>query len=811
MSASESLPEAHALTAATGVADRLQSSSVTALETQKRVEALLSGERRRLEMIANGASLNDVLEDLCATIDAEIPDVISTVLVMDPAGKQLWPAAGRRVPRAWAQVISPLPVGPEVGSCGTAAFRKELVIAEDIATDPLWLGTPASSDISGATYRDLALRHGLRAAWSQPLVSRNHEVLGTLAMYYPQPRRPTDADLQLICAAGHVAVVAVEGERSQAALTRAFEELEKSAARLRETLDTIPVLAWSSRPDGFKEFFNRRWYDYTGLSPEEALGWGWKATIHPADLEQVKDTWIKLIASGEPGELEGRLRRSDGEYRWFLSRAQPFRDEKGNLVNWYGTDTDIEDRRRAEEKLRQDEQELRQIVDAIPEVILVLSREGRTLYANQATLDFTGFSIDEVMAPDFRLRAFHPEDNERVREERTRLLAGRVPFTLEQRLRRNDGHYRWCLTRYKPVCDQDGQVLRWYATGTDIDERVRAEERIRSENQALCEEIDRSAMFEEIVGSSAPLRRVLAQVAKVAGADSTVLILGETGTGKELIARAIHRRSRRSNRAFIRVNCAAIPPALIASELFGHEKGAFTGALQRRLGRFEMADGGTLFLDEVGELPAETQVALLRVLQEREFERLGGTHPIAVDVRVLAATNRDLKAALTRGAFRQDLYYRLAVFPIEVPSLRERADDIPLLVKYLVDRYARRAGKQIRTVKRTTLDLFQAYDWPGNIRELQNVVERAVILCEEETFSIDETWLKGETPRVSRAASLAGTLADREREMIEAALAACRGRTSGPSGAAARLGMPRQTLDSKIKALQIDKLRFRAM
>jgi formate hydrogenlyase transcriptional activator len=301
----------------------------------------------------------------------------------------------------------------------------------------------------------------------------------------------------------------------------------------------------------------------------------------------------------------------------------------------------------------------------------------------------------------------------------------------------------------------------------------------------------------------------LSQIAKVAPTDSTVLIAGETGTGKELVARAIHAKSKRAGRAFVRVHCAAIPQALIASELFGHEKGAFTGALQRRIGRFESADGGTLFLDEVGELPAETQIALLRVLQEREFERVGSGQPIPVDVRVLAATNRDLKAAVASGSFREDLFYRLNVFPIAVPSLRERADDIPLLVEYLVQRSAKNAAKKINRIAKTTLDLFKAYSWPGNIRELQNVVERAVILCDGDTLSVDETWFKHDPPRSPAAESLYATLADRQREMIEAALRMSKGRVAGPFGAAAKLGIPRQTLDSKIAALGIDKSQFK--
>jgi len=318
-------------------------------------------------------------------------------------------------------------------------------------------------------------------------------------------------------------------------------------------------------------------------------------------------------------------------------------------------------------------------------------------------------------------------------------------------------------------------------------------------------------MFEEIVGSSEALRTVLRHVARVAPTEATVLILGETGTGKELIARAIHKRSHRATRAFIRVNCAAIPPALIASELFGHEKGAFTGALQRRLGRFEAAHGGTIFLDEIGDLPAEAQIALLRVLQEREFERIGSNQPIAVDVRVLAATNRDLQAAVAAGTFRQDLWYRLNVFPIQLPALRERVDDIPLLVEYLIERYATRAGKKIRTINKRTLALFQSYDWPGNIRELQNVIERAVILCESDTFTVEERWLQREAPpRSGPVVPLVVARAEHERALIEAALSECRGRVSGPAGAAAKLGLPRQTLESKIKALGIDTQRFKS-
>ena len=337
----------------------------------------------------------------------------------------------------------------------------------------------------------------------------------------------------------------------------------------------------------------------------------------------------------------------------------------------------------------------------------------------------------------------------------------------------------------------------------------KTKDRLHDENMALREQIDAASMFEEIVGSSPLLQRVLSSVVKVGPTDSTVLILGETGTGKELIARATHKCSPRSRHAFISVNCASIPPSLIASELFGHEKGAFTGATHRRLGRFEAANGGTLFLDEIGDLPAETQISLLRVLQEREFERVGSTQLISVDVRVVAATNRDLKAGVAAGTFREDLFYRLNVFPIEMPSLRERKEDIPLLVEHFVKRFAEKMGKQIRKIDQKTLELCQNYGWPGNIRELQNIVERSVILLSDDTFWIDEAWLSNQQPTLHESSSsLTETLENQEKKIIEAALAKSNGKVAGPTGAATKLGIPRSTLDRKILQLNINKHRF---
>jgi transcriptional regulator with GAF, ATPase, and Fis domain len=308
------------------------------------------------------------------------------------------------------------------------------------------------------------------------------------------------------------------------------------------------------------------------------------------------------------------------------------------------------------------------------------------------------------------------------------------------------------------------------------------------------------------------LQAILVLVRKVAPTDSTVLVTGETGTGKELIARAIHKRSQRAERAFVSVNCAAIPATLIASELFGHEKGAFTGALQRRLGRFELAEGGTIFLDEIGELPPDVQIALLRVLQERELERVGGSKVIHVNVRVIAATNRDLQASIDAGTFRSDLYYRLNVFPIEMPPLRKRRDDIPLLVEYFIARYSKKAGKKIQGISRAALDRLKSYPWPGNIRELQNVIERSIIVSETETITIDESWLGRTIDGTDHASRpLLRMPASQEKKTIEAALAEARGRVSGPAGAASKLGVPPTTLDSKIKALRINKHRFKAI
>jgi PAS domain S-box-containing protein len=497
----------------------------------------------------------------------------------------------------------------------------------------------------------------------------------------------------LIDYASRIAGIAVERDRSQSALTLAFEKIKTNEQSLRLIVDSIPGFVSTMSAAGEVELVNRQVLEYFGKPIEEFKNWTTTDAVHPDDLPRMIDAWRRAFETGQPLDFENRGRGADGVFRWFHLRSRPQRDAEGRIVRWYTLATDIDERKRAEDKLEKAFEEIKRLKD-----------------------------------------------------------------------------------------------------------------RLHNENVVLREQIDQVFMFEEIVGSSPALKTVLSSIVKVAPTDSTVLITGETGTGKELIARAIHKGSQRAGQAFISVNCAAIPPSLIASELFGHEKGAFTGALQRRQGRFELAHSGTIFLDEIGELPAETQIALLRVLQERQFERVGGTRVIPTDVRIITATNRDLSAAIASGTFRADLFYRLNVFPIHVPPLRNRKEDIPMLVEYFVKRYAEKAGKQISKIDKNTLKLCQSYHWPGNIRELQNIVERSVILCTGDTFWIDEAWLSNQNvPRPESSAPLTQSVQNYEKELIEVALAESNGKVAGPNGAAAKLGIPRSTLDLKIKQLNIKK------
>src|SRR5258705_1214194 len=602
------------------------------------------------------------------------------------------------------------------------------------------------------------------------------------------------------------------------------EALQRSESYLAEAQKLTHTGSWAAQVSQKENvywsnvYWSKEMYRIFGLDPGPTPPSPMEVArrLHPEYAPDHPRVVERAIRGGTDFEIDHRLLLPDGATKYVHGVGHPVLNASGEVTELVGTTMDVTEQHEARaalqaafEKIKAEETELPRMTDAIATFIYVFRPDATALYANQAVLDYTGLTLEEVQREDFPARIFHPEDVERLLEKRNETLARGKPFEVEKRELGKDGKYRWFLVRYNPLRDDQGHIIRWYATGTDIEDRNEAEESMRDENLALREQIDHAFMFDEIVGSSPALQTVLSSIVRVAPTDSTVLITGETGTGKELIARAIHKHSRRSGQAFISVNCASIPSSLIASELFGHEKGAFTGAVQRRQGRLGMSHSGTIFLDEVGELPAETQIALLRVLQERQFERVGGNRIIPTDVRVIAATNRDLTAAIAAGTFRADLFYRFNVFPIEVPPLRKRKEDIPMLVEYFVKRYAEKMGKQIRKIDNNTLELCQSYPCPGNIRELQNIVERSVILCGGDTFWIEKAWLASqEAARQELPGPLPDTLQNQERKIIETALAESKGKVAGPEGAAAKLGIPRSTLDTKIKQLGIKKHRF---
>jgi PAS domain S-box-containing protein len=592
---------------------------------------------------------------------------------------------------------------------------------------------------------------------------------------------------------------------------KAESELRRSEGYLAEAQKLTHTGSWAVQvPQMENVYWSKEMYRIFGLDPDRKPPSYVEVArrLHPEDSPYHTNVVEQAIRDRTDFQADYRILPPNGGTRYIHVVGHPVVNASGDVIQLVGTAMDVTERKQAEEKIREQEVELRQILDAAPQHLSVLRSDGSHLYINQSSLDFLGLTLEEWQKRDIR-ELVHPDDAQRVARERNQALSSGSSLKIEARFLRYDREYRWLFLYYKPLRDQLGRITRWVVPAIDIDDRKRSEERLHHENVALREEIVKASMFEEIVGASPALQTVLSSIVKVARTDSTVLITGETGTGKELIARAIHKHSQRSGQAFISVNCASIPSSLIASELFGHEKGAFTGAVQRRQGRFELAHSGTIFLDEVGELPAETQIALLRVLQERQFERVGGNRTFTADVRVIAATNRDLTAAIAAGTFRSDLFYRLNVFPIEVPPLRKRKEDIPMLVEYFVKRYAEKSGKQIRAIDISTLELCQSYPWPGNIRELQNIVERSVILSSGDTFGIEQAWLASvQPPRPELAGPLADTLQNQEREMIETALAECKGKVAGPEGAAAKLRIPRSTLDSKIKQLKIQKHKF---
>lgn len=591
----------------------------------------------------------------------------------------------------------------------------------------------------------------------------------------------------------------------------------------RTLLENVPVLIVRYDTELRRIYVNPAWEKVIGLSSADVLN---KRVDEIPELPAVANHVEKMeevLKSGTPQKIEFSWAKARDKTIFVEFVIMPEYDRHGTMISLLAVGVDQTGRREAEEQLKNSERNLRTTIETIPAFVFSALPDGSMDFASRSWFDYSGLSPEEVFGWDWTA-VVHPEDRDRALENWHESLVTGEPRENEHRVRQANGEYRWFLARNSALRDEKGQIVRWYVVLVDIENQKRTEARLlqaldkikklqnqlSKENIVLREEIDRTSMFEEIVGASPSLKAVLARIDKVAPTDSIVFITGETGTGKELVARAIHKRSPRAARAFVSVNCAAIPAPLIASELFGHEKGAFTGAHQRRLGRFELAEGGTIFLDEIGELPMETQIALLRVLQDQKFERLGGNQPIQANARVITATNRDLQSAIEAGNFRSDLFYRLNVFPIEIPPLRERQEDIPILVEYFIHRYTSKLGKKIRSANRKTLDLLQSYSWPGNIRELQNVIERSIIVCDTEQFSVDEHWLGRESCQAQPAGQpLSDMLVIQTKEMIEAALAESGGRVSGPSGAAAKLGMPASTLESKIKSLKINKYLFK--
>jgi PAS domain S-box-containing protein len=607
---------------------------------------------------------------------------------------------------------------------------------------------------------------------------------------------------------------------------RAEESLRKSEAYLADAQKLSQTGSWAWSPEAGIKYWSEECYRVQGFDPLDGLPRFEELfqRIHPDDQAKLKELIEGVVREKVEFETDYRLVHPDGALRDIHTTAHPVLSPTGDLIEFMGTVIDVTDRKRTEEELRRSEAYLTEAQRLSHTGSFGCKFSSGEMFWSEETFGIFGYKRATTPAVEAILQRVHPEDKARVQEHMHRAASEGKDCDLEYRLLMPDNSVKHVHVVAQAAKDERGR-FEFVGAVTDVTEqrRARAEleraleeikrlkDRLQDENIALREEIIKASMFEEIVGNSPALRHVLVRVAKVAPTDSTVLITGETGTGKELIARAIHKASKRADRAFVSVNCAGIPQSLIASELFGHEKGAFTGAAQRRLGRFELAEGGTIFLDEVGELPPKTQVALLRVLQEREFERVGGNRSIRANVRVIAATNRDLEGAIAAGTFREDLFYRLNVFPIEVPPLRERREDISMLIQYFIDRYARELGKNLRTVSKETLDLFQSYTWPGNIRELRNVIERSVIVSESENFAVDESWLSRQPlrPSPTNQCELRQRVAAEEKQAIEAALTESRGRVFGPSGAAAKLGIARSTLESKINTLNIDKNRFK--
>ena len=732
------------------------------------------------------------------------------------------------------------------------------------------------------------LKQGIAAQGLQvgPLVfvplTTPHRRLGSLGMSGSPGTTYSSEDIAFLSLIGRVVAFAIDdnfnlrqAEAAQAELRRQNKLLEQTEKELRDLINNIPAQVNTLTNEGQVGFVNQQMLDYFGKTVQEIRDWASTDVVHPDDLANVIANWRRTMESGDPDEMEARLRRADGVYRWFLCRRVPLRDAEGNLIRWYGVRADIEDLKRAEGSLVVQNNrlqlllkltkeitsnlELRELLRAISasirevmdwdavQIWLADSASGKfRLYA----LDFPegkgfvkeGILIESLGACKRALETLQPTirniaNPEEFPPDLYKLMLAEglktqcvIPLVSRGRAvaaltinRRTDAFLPDEIDFLKEASGQIAIAIENCLAFTEISE---LKEKLAQEKVYLEEEIRSDMGFEQIVGNSPALKRVLQLVETVAPSDSTVLLLGETGTGKELIARAIHDRSGRKNRTFVKLNCAAIPTGLLESELFGHEKGAFTGAITQKIGRLELADQGTLFLDEVGDIPLEVQPKLLRALQEREFERLGSTHTRKVNVRLVAATNRDLESMISEREFRSDLYYRLNVFPIRIPPLRERKHDIPLLVSYFVQKFAKQMQKKVENIPGSVMKALTAWEWPGNVRELENFIERAVILSPGRSLAAPLAELRKASSAEPRATagnhdeiarivketinalhgnnSATDERLKKQRDEIVRALTESKGRVGGAGGAAAKMRLNRTTLLARMKRLGID-------
>jgi PAS domain S-box-containing protein len=548
---------------------------------------------------------------------------------------------------------------------------------------------------------------------------------------------------------------------------------------------------------------SRGWRQDYGLGDRPLRG-----ISHYEVFPEIPERWKEVHRQALAGQFlhseEDRFERAGGSVLWLRWQIRPWFTSTGAIGGVVISTEDITARKRIEEQLRINEERYRSLVEATSDSVWLASRVGDSISV-PAWCKLSGQTPEE--AARNWLEVVHPDDQAEVSAAWASFVKNGGVYQVTYRLRRPNGEYRWYSVSGVSIEEPDGSIREWVGTFNDVTERKQIEEELRlakvkltEEKLYLEQEVEDRGGFGEIIGWETGLKDVIEKVKSVARTESTVLLLGETGTGKELIARSIHKQSRRADKPFIKLNCAAIPTGLLESELFGAEKGAFTGAVSQRIGRIELADQGTLFLDEIGEIASSLQPKLLRVLQEQEFERLGGVRTIKVNFRLIAATNRDLRTDVSRNQFRPDLYYRLAVFPISMPALRERKEDIPRLVEHFVRKLSQRAGKSIMSIPRRAMEALTNWHWPGNVRELENFIERSIILSAGTVLATPIAELA--QPVVHEAAD-ESTLVSLNRQHIMKALQECGGRVSGPRGAAAKLGLKRTTLQSKMKKLGI--------